>query len=109
MPEYCRLDAILLSYFYNFHIVGVDIDSLIRNDQLTITSFFICQNEEICVSNLELVFPVYKERKFFNSVLMELNQENSEFLIKLVAKHIEIIVFRIKNDLFDSQDIKLVI
>ena len=40
---------------------------------------------------------------------MKFNEKNSKFLIKLIAKHVEIIVFRVEDDLLDGQHVKLII
>lgn len=40
---------------------------------------------------------------------MKFNEKNSKFLIKLIAKHVEIIIFRVEDDLLDGQNVKLII
>jgi len=79
------------------NIVSVNVNSLETNDQLFQPSF-TSQNEHICVSNIQLIFPFNQEMNLVRVIFVHFNNEESEFFVKFVCKYKELVAFRVVND-----------
>ena len=93
----------------HFHVVGVDVNGLVAYHQLSESGEFVVEDVKVRIPNLKLVFPLQQERVLLDSVLVELDKEDSQILVKFVGEHVEMVVLWIKNDLLDRQDIELIV
>jgi len=112
MPEQSLLTithALFVADIYHFHVVGVDVDGLVTDYQLSEARLFIVQDEKVRISYLKLVLPLQQEGVRLNSVLVEFDQENAQLLVKLIAKHVKVVVFGVEDDLFNGKHVELVI
>jgi len=98
------------------HIIGVNIDSLITNDDLFegLSRLIECSKYmQTRISNIKLVFPSDEERVFIWIVLrttfLNFEHKESELLHVLVCEEVEQLIFFIIDDFLDDRDFIFVV
>ena len=109
MPEYEVLVSIL-SDIHDYHIVSVDVDTLVTNDQFFLDAaifhdFFV--DLKTGVANIELVFQLDQEFSAANVVCVDLKDVEAKLFLILVEQHIELVGIRTVNYVLDAVEVAL--
>lgn len=90
---------------HNGHVVGIDVNGLVTNDQLFVTFLWISQHEQTTVTNIELILPFRQELVRVWILILHSNDEESKLFVELVCKDVKDAVFFIVDNLFHATDV----
>ena len=91
---------------HQLHVVGIDIDGLIANDQLFVHPIRLSDDVKLAVTYVQLVLVFCQEFEVHRVVVFHLNDEEAESFFKFVGEYIKHLVVLIMDDLFDETDSK---
>jgi hypothetical protein len=104
MPEDGRLS--LLSDIEDVHVVSVDVDGLVTDDELLEAKRLVTHHLDAAVADVQLVLVLRQEPMLVRILRIHLDQEEAKLLLVLVRQDVEDAVILIVDDFFDAADLE---
>lgn len=99
--------SLVLRDIHDSHVVSVDVNCFVTDNQLFVLLLLVSmsQHEDVCVSKIELVFPLGEESMLRWILLVHSDNEETKLLFELVCEDVKHSVFMIVDNLFHAPDL----
>jgi len=79
--------------------ICIHVDGFVTDKQFLEFLRWVVNDSNVCISNVELIFIFQNEYLILRVLFIKLDQEEAKSLLMLVAKYIELLIFRLINHL----------
>ena len=95
--------AIYLWNVDDVYIVSVDVNCFIANYELLEILLLITEYVDASVTNVEVVTQLHNKDVVLRIILIKANHEETEMVVPFIGEEVELVLFVVVNDLFNTR------